>query len=429
MSEDIFDAIIVGAGPAGSVAAYLLAKAGLEVLVIERGNQAGAKNMTGGRLYAHSLERILPDFAAQAPVERQVTRERVSMLTADKAVTVDYQNGLEDAASKRSYTVLRGPFDRWLMEQAEAAGAQFIAGIRVDAPLLRNNKVCGVRAGDEEMEARVVILADGVNSILGEQLGMTTRVNPHTTAVGVKELLELPAAVIEDRFNLAAGEGAAWLFAGTPSDGLMGGGFIYTNKTSLSVGVVCGLHDIARARKSVPQMLEDFKEHPSVAPLLKGATLVEYAGHVVPEGGLAMVPELVRDGVLIVGDAAGLCLNMGYTVRGMDLAIASGEAAARAVIAAARSGDFSSAGLQSYTTRLNESCVMRDMTHYKRLPALMENPRIFNEYPRLATGVMHDVFTVGGFPPRPLWRTLWDHCRDSGLMNLVKDAIQGGRAL
>ena len=49
-----FDAIVVGAGCAGSVAAYELAKAGKEVLLIERGNFAGAKNMTGGRIYAHS---------------------------------------------------------------------------------------------------------------------------------------------------------------------------------------------------------------------------------------------------------------------------------------------------------------------------------------------------------------------------------------
>lgn len=77
MSDDKFDAIVVGAGVAGTVAAYVMAKAGLDVLVIERGNSAGSKNMTGGRLYAHSIESIMPGFATSAPIERVVTRENL----------------------------------------------------------------------------------------------------------------------------------------------------------------------------------------------------------------------------------------------------------------------------------------------------------------------------------------------------------------
>lgn len=87
MSDDKFDAIVVGAGVAGSVAALVMARAGLDVLVIERGDSAGCKNMTGGRLYAHTLEAIIPGFAASAPVERKVTREKISFLTEESAVT------------------------------------------------------------------------------------------------------------------------------------------------------------------------------------------------------------------------------------------------------------------------------------------------------------------------------------------------------
>ncbi|MCP5618467.1 FAD-dependent oxidoreductase, partial [Klebsiella pneumoniae] len=89
---------------------------------------------------------------------------------------------------------------------------------------------------------------------------------------------------------------------GSPSDGLMGGGFLYTNKDSISLGLVCGLGDIAHAQKSVPQMLEDFKQHPAIRPLISGGKLLEYSAHMVPEGGLAMVPQLVNEGVMIVGD-------------------------------------------------------------------------------------------------------------------------------
>lgn len=102
------------------------------------------------------------------------------------------------------------------MEQAEEAGAQLITGIRVDNVVQRDGKVVGVEADGDIIESRVVILADGVNSLLAEKLGMAKRVEAAHVAVGVKELIELPKSVIEDRFQLQGNEGAACLFAGSP---------------------------------------------------------------------------------------------------------------------------------------------------------------------------------------------------------------------
>lgn len=426
MSEDVFDAIIVGAGLAGCVAAYVLAKEGADVLVIERGNFAGSKNMTGGRLYAHSLEKIMPGFAKEAPIERRVTKEKVTFLTDDTGVTLDYHNGRAQTSVQESYTVLRGDFDQWLMAKAEEVGAQFITGIRVDELITKDGKVIGVRADGDELLAKAVILAEGVNPVLGEKLGMIKpKVSADVMAVGVKELIELPKEVIQDRFNLSDDEGAAWLFAGSPANGLMGGGFIYTNKTSVSLGIVCGLHDIGSSDKTVPQMLEDFKNHSMIKPLIEGGKLLEYSGHVVPEAGLNMVPKLVDDGVLITGDAAGFCLNIGYTVRGMDLAIASGEAAAKAVLAARETNDFSAAGLSSYQTLLEESFLMKDLKLYKNLPAFMETPRIFNQYPKMVADIMESLFTVDGRESQPLRKTIMKHCKEVGYMNLLKDGIKG----
>lgn len=99
-------------------------------------------------------------------------------------------------------------------------------------------------------------------------------------------------------------------------------------------------------------MLEDFKQHPAVAPLIAGGKLVEYSAHVVPEAGINMLPELVGDGVLIAGDAAGMCMNLGFTIRGMDLAIAAGEAAAKTVLSAMKSDDFSKQKLAEYRQHL-----------------------------------------------------------------------------
>lgn len=429
MSDEKFDAIVVGAGVAGTVAAYIMAKAGLDVLVIERGNSAGSKNMTGGRLYAHVIERIMPGFAQQAPVERKVTREKISFMTQESATTLDYHREQADVPGQASYTVLRNRLDPWLMEQAEAAGAQFIPGVRVDALIREGNQVTGVQAGDDILEANVVILADGVNSMLGRSLGMVPASSAHHYAVGVKELIGLSPEQINDRFNLSGNEGAAWLFAGSPSNGLMGGGFLYTNRDSVSLGLVCGLGDMAHAQKSVPQMLEDFKQHPTVRPLIQGGKLLEYSAHMVPEGGLAMVPELVGDGVMIVGDAAGFCLNLGFTVRGMDLAIASAEAAAHAAIVAKARQDFSARTLAEYKSELEKGGVMRDMQHFRKMPALMENPRLFTQYPRMVADIMSDMFTIDGRPNQPMRKMILSHAKQVGLMNLLKDGIKGVTAL
>lgn len=429
MSEDAFDAIIVGAGLAGCTAAYVLAQAGANVLVIERGNYAGSKNMTGGRIYTHSLEKIIPGFAKQAPLERKISKEKVSFMTANAGVTLDYHAQHPEDPLKESYSILRGKFDQWFMEQAEAQGAQFIAGIRIDEIILQDGKVIGVQADGDILEANTVILAEGVNAILGEKLGMVERVKPDSVAVGVKELIELPAGLIQDRFNLTEVEGAAWLFAGYPSAGLMGGGFLYTNKESLSLGLVCGLNHIEKAPKSVPQMLEDFKNHPLIKPLVAGGKMIEYSAHVVPEAGINMLPKLIGNGVLITGDAAGFCINVGYTIRGMDLAIASGEAAAKAVLAAKEKGDYSEAGLASYKTLLDESFVMKDLKLYKKLPAFLENPRMFSQYPQMVADIMADMFIVDGAPAKPLRKKIMARAKQVGYINLIKDGIKGVGAI
>ncbi|PUM74887.1 FAD-dependent oxidoreductase [Salmonella enterica subsp. enterica serovar Dublin] len=423
MSDDKFDAIVVGAGVAGTVAAYVMAKAGLDVLVIERGNSAGSKNMTGGRLYAHSIESIMPGFATSAPIERVVTREKISFLTEESAVTLDFHRA-PPTPPLTSYTVLRNKLDPWLMAQAEQAGAQFIPGVRVDALVREGNRVTGVQAGDDILDANIVILADGVNSMLGRSLDMVPASSAHHYAVGVKELIGLSPALIEERFNLASHEGAAWLFAGAPSNGLMGGGFLYTNRDSVSLGLVCGLGDIAHAKKSVPQMLEDFKQHPAVAPLIAGGKLVEYAAHVVPEAGMNMQPELVGDGVLIAGDAAGMCMNLGFTIRGMDLAISAGEAAAKTVLSAMKSDDFSKQSLDEYRQHLDEG-PMRDMRMYQKLPAFLDNPRMFTAYPEMAVSIAHDLFTVDGSAPVPMRKKILRHAKKVGFINLMKDGLKG----
>ena len=431
MADADYEVIIVGAGLAGSTAAYCLAKAGVSVLLLERGETPGAKNMTGGRFYAHSLERIIPNFAQSAPVERMVTRETISMMTGESCFSVDFNSRkFSEDAHAVSYTVLRNNFDGWLANQAEEAGADVVAPTHVDRLLMDGDKCLGVAAGDEELTADIVILADGVNSLLAQQIGMKNELLPTQVGVGVKEILELPEQAINDRFGLNANEGMARLFAGEPTKGMVGGGFLYTNKDSISLGLVVTVDNMVRSKDRLPDLMEAFKKHPAVAPLVRDAKLTEYSAHMVPEGGIHMVPTLNRNNVLLVGDAAGFCLNLGYTIRGMDYAILSGEIAAKTIIEAKEKGALNNASLSGYRSKLEESVILQDMETYRNAPGFIEHTsRMFKEYPQMMEGVFHSLFTVNEQPAKLAIKKLFPHIRKAGLLNLAKDGWKGVRSI
>lgn len=144
-----------------------------------------------------------------------------------------------------------------------------------------------------------------------------------------------------------------------------------------------------------------------------------------------MMPRLFGDGILVTGDAAGFALNLGYTVRGMDFAIASGEAAARAVVEARARDDFSRDGLRHYQDLLKHSFVLRELKAYRRAPRFLENKRIFNAYPKLVTGLASDLFTVDGTPPVSLFKRILTQTRASGVSvtQALRDGWKGTRAL
>lgn len=424
MSDDAFDAIVVGAGCAGSIAAYVLAKAGKSVLVVERGNFAGSKNMTGGRIYAHSLKKIFPDFEESAPLERRITHEKISFLAPDSNFTIDFTGEGLGRAGKDAYSVLHAQFNPWLAEQAENAGADFVYGIRIDDLIVRDGRVCGVKAGEDELEAHVTILADGCNSLLAQKIGLAQEPELVQMAVGAKEVLELPSEVIEDRFNCNPGEGASWLFAGDSTHGHVGGGFLYTNKNSISLGIVATLSDLVTAEMPVYQMLEDFKNHDAVRPLIKNAKMIEYSGHLVPEGGYHMIPKVVGDGVLVTGDAAMLCINLGYSVRGIDFAIASGEMAGEAAIKALDAGDISKVGLGKYANLLKNSFVLKDLEQFQKFPHTMESTKhLFKGYPEMVRDMMLAMFVVDGKPVEPIRKKLMRPVKEIGLMTVAKEMM------
>lgn len=430
MSDDRFDAIIVGAGLAGSTAALTLARAGMEVLVVERGNWAGAKSVSGGRMYAHALEKILPGFAEEAPVERKITKERISLLSETAGTTIEYTDESFRKPETASYSVLRSKFDKWLSEKAEAEGAMYVTGIHANEMIVKDGKVCGVKCGDEEMESDVVILADGVNSPLAQSLGLKKELVQEETAVGVKEVIGLDEKVIRDRFGLEDNEGLAWMMAGYPSDGGIGGVCLYTNKESLSLALVLTTSYIGQSEFSVPQLLERAKTHPVIAPMIDGGKLLEYSAHLVTEGGYRMLPTLYSDGVLLAGDAANMVINIAYTVRGMDFAIESGHLAAQTVIKAKEKGDFSAGTLSAYKQMLDNSFVMRDMIHHAKAPQMMGHTEFFTKYPAMAQEVFSEMFTIDGNPRRHLMKFAMPALRKSGgIFKLAKVGMDALKAL
>ena len=412
--NETFDVIVVGAGPAGSAAALRLAEQRVKVLLIERGTAPGAKNMMGGRIYTHSLERLVPDFRDRAPLERKVTKERISIGTGNEMTTIEYS--YEDGEPN-----------------AEKKGALLVSNVQVTELITegegKHRRVIGVRCHDDEVYAKLVVIAEGSNTLLLEQAGLTGPTDPRTMAVGVKEVYKLKKEDLENRLMLSGDEGMAWLTLGDMTDGLLGGGFIYTNKDSLSVGMVVGLEDIGKATKSVDDMLLAFTNHPRIAPLLKNGQLKEHSAHLVPEGGFKALPKLGGNGYVIVGDAARMCMNLGYTIRGMDLAIESGMCAADAVNVALRDENMERVA-KLYERQIKNSWLYKDMKLYKNMPAfLASNPRIFKEYPALVNNVMRDVFTVNGDGAVPMMKKLMSSVSDVGLVTLIRDAWKGVRSL
>ena len=428
MAEEKFDVIIVGGGITGCVAAYLLAQAEMEVLVVERAEEAGQKAVTGGRMYGHAMEKIFPGFGEEAPVERKIVRERISFLAEETATTLEYDDEEMRKPEKASYSILRGNLDPWLTEKAEEAGAMFIHGIRVDKVLTDDKgKAIGVLAGEEEMYADCVLLADGVNSLLAQQLGLKKELEPKQ--VGVKEVIQFSEEEINKRFGVKDGEGLAWLFAGDVTNGAVGGGFLYTDKDCVSIGIVETIEEIGYGGVAPRDMVERLKNHPSVRDYLTGGELVEYSAHLVTEGGYDMIPQLYGDGVIVAGDAAALVMNLGFTIRGMDLCAESARLAAETIIAAKEKGDYSKASLSLYEKKLNDSFIVKDMKHYRKMPAFIDNHRIFEQYPGMMEEIMKGLWLVDGEEKEKFFKTAMGAVKKVGIFKLFGDVRKAMGAL
>ncbi len=394
-----FDAIVVGAGPAGNAAAYTMAKAGLSVLQLERGEFPGTKNVQGAILYADPLDKLMPEFREDAPLERHVIEQRLWMLDDTLYVGMHYRSEDFNEERPNRYTIIRTQFDKWFSRCVREAGALLLCETTV-TELIRDHDGCvvGVRTDrdGDPIYADVVVLGEGVNGLLGQRAGLRTELKPEHVALATKEMHFLPQEVIESRFNLQGNEGVVIEAMGTVTAGMVGTGFIYTNKESLSVGIGCLVSDFVDSGTTPYGLLEAFKNHPAIEPLLRGSEVKEYSAHLIPEGGYHAVPELYGDGWLVVGDA-GHFVN-GVHREGSNLAITTGRIAGETIAELKQAGSpLNRKNLRAYKRQLDQTFVMKDLKKYKDLPSFMhKNRHMFDVYPRLLSQATQAWFRVNG---------------------------------
>jgi len=403
-----FDSVVVGAGPAGIAAAATMAKAGLKVLVVEKGEKPGAKNMFGGVIFRHHTEQLAPEFWKSAPIERRVVEYQYWLMSKESHLLLAHRNQRFNSRYN-AFTVHRAKFDPWFAKLAEDAGATIINRTTAEDVVKENGRIIGIRTDRGQVSADVVIAADGVNSMLAKAAGLREEASMESTVLAVKEVIALPRQKIEDRFNLGPDEGVAALMVGFGPG--MHEGFMYTNRDTLSIGLGISLRDLDKSGERPNALLEQFKQHPSISPLIKDGELKEYSAHMIPEGGYDQVARIYAHGMLVVGDAASLVNAVNW--EGTNLAMTSGVLAGETVIEAKRKGNFSVRTLSRYRQRLEESYVLRDLRKYRRIPEFFtHNSRFFTEYPEAINELAY------------MWHVVDENTKEEHIKNMKRELLK-----
>lgn len=427
-----FDVIIVGAGPAGSMAALKLARAGLKVVMLERGRYPGSKNMFGGLLHnTLVLNEMLPSFWERAPLERHVYKKTLAFMTPTSSVSLTFETESFEQLPYNGYTVFRPSFDNWLAGEAVKEGALLLCNCAAEDLIQKDGQVVGVtvKGRGGELRSSIVIAADGVLSFMAKKAGLRRDFRAKDLGLGIKLLLGLPKETIDERFNLVRDEGADISLIGI-TEGLRGGGFLYTNYESISIGMVVHLDSFEAPGKNPYQVLDELLQHPHIRKLIKGAVPLEYSAHLISEGGIKAMPQVYTGGMMVVGDAAGLCYSNGINLEGINLAMTSGVLAAETAIQAIEAKDYSAQMLSLYRKKLDDSFIIKDMRTFKNAVDMMHVERLFQTYPQIVCSILEKMYRVEGIPRARIMKLSRKEALGKVKMrDLISDSIKVGRAL
>lgn len=439
--DEKFDCIIVGAGVAGLAAAMTLARNNMKFLLIEKGEFPGSKNVSGGVLWGSDLAKLVPNYWEEdAGWDRFINHRRLTFMDDQSTFSVDFKSTHFNETPYTGVVVLRSKFDRWLADKVEEAIAEsdysmdsFIAtNILVEEVLMEDGKAVGIRTGEEKFYADSVIIAEGVNNLLTRQVGLQDSYVPADHMLtGIKEIIRFDQNVLEDRFQLSGRSGMSNEFVGFATDGVEGGGFLYTNKDTLSLGLVLGLKDLREKGKKPYDILNTFKKHPVISDMIKGGEVVEYSAHIVSSGDKRVMPKkLYTHGLVICGEAANLLMNAGKAIQGMDYAMRSGILAAETIVDSKKAGDFSDSAMKKYQNRLDDSYVMKDINNFQDAVHLLHDPVMTQKVPNLICDFGRNFFSIKNEPTKKARNMMSDSIKEhASYWELLKLGIKGGKAL
>ena len=282
-----YDVAIIGGGSAGLAALKRLSDLNKQAILIEAGKKVGSKNISGGILYSkkpkhgktYNVEDIYPGFLQDAPIERKITQYMLHATSNDKIFTMDLTAAHEYQANF-GYSVLLNRLNGWFAKQAgesaERQGGGIVSGVHVRSLSWQDEKKVIIETDElEPFEAKAVIAADGVNSEVAEMTGARAKFTPEQLYQGVKVIVKLPEEIIEQRFGIGPDEGAAHLFAGDVTLNHIGGGFLYTNLDTLSVGAVYH-YDSLMERPSEPYtLINTLLQNPLVTEFIKDQVAIK----------------------------------------------------------------------------------------------------------------------------------------------------------
>lgn len=440
--EEKFDCIVVGAGVAGLAAAMTLARRNMKFLLIERGEFPGAKNVSGGVLWGTDLNRLVPEYwKEEAGWERYIQHRRLTFMDEQSAFSIDFKSAHFQEPPYTGVVVLRSRFDRWLAEKVQEAIDEsdyamdsFIATDILVQDLVHDDQgqVVGIKAGEDEFYADCVILAEGVNNLLTRKAGLQDSYVPADHMLtGIKEIIRFDQKVLEDRFQLHGSGGMSNEFVGFATNGVEGGGFLYTNRDTLSVGLVLGLKDLREKRQKPYDILNHFKAHPAISDMLRGGEVVEYSAHIVSSGDQRVMPKkLYKGGLMVCGEAANLLMNAGKAIQGMDYAMRSGILAAEQAAEAKSKGDFGETSMKAYQNTLNNSYIMKDIQNFQDAVHLLHDPIMTEKMPNLICDFGRNFFSIKNEPTKKAREMLSDSVRKhASYWDLIKLGARGAKAL